>query len=417
MKRDVTTHPRSFPQIPGSCRVVANGVRIPAPVLLSVAAVAASAATYVYQLLAARALDDVQFARLNLWLFWVSLASVAGIVLQYSVSLRTKIHAPARRTGLAFLSGASLVLVSLVLVRQTALPWISGALSVVTCLLFGYVTGTFQSLTWVRALAASNLTLGLSRLAFVLAVGMDAEGFRRAFAASNATATIVGAVVFVSHSGHEAIARPEPVDASTPALFSRLIGATILAVAGSLFQFADFLVVSGSQTQESAGVFGQAQTLGKSLFFLGLIGLQVLYPYQLRLARGNEESRLRWWLRYGEAGLFAVLAVAAALLTALAPWFLANVLHKTISAPRAWIALSSANFLLLSAIFGRIQRGIAFRSLGPPVLLLAFLILSVLTLSRVMRGHSTTTALAVATLFYGAAMLAGLATRDRKAEA
>ncbi|MEO6419408.1 MAG: hypothetical protein ABIP39_08390 [Polyangiaceae bacterium] len=379
-------------------------------------ALAASAATYVYQLLAARALDDVQFAQLNLWLFWVSLASVVGIVLQYSVSLHAKARAPARGTGFALLSAASLLLLLLVLVRATALPWISGALAVVTCLSFGYVTGTFQALTWVRALAASNLTLGLSRLAFVLAVGMDAEGFRRAFAASNAMATMVGAFVFLASSKSE-IAPLEAAHGPTPKLSSRLVGATILAVAGSLFQFADFLVVSGSQTQESAGIFGQAQTLGRSLFFLGLIGLQVLYPYQLRFARGDQPSRLRWWLRHGEAGLFAILTVAAVALTAVAPWFLVNVLHKTSSAPRAWIALSSANFLLLSAIFGRIQRGIAFRSLRLPVLLLGFLVLSVLVLSHVMRGHSTTTALLFATLFYGLAMVAGLALRDPRAEA
>lgn len=376
------------------------------PLLLAASSVFAGASAYAFQLLASSSSARAEFAALNGWIFYVSAAATAGVVLQYYVSLRGP---GARLTGAARTTMgvlAASVLGAALLLSTRLPPWATGALAVASQLAYGYAFGAFQASADLVALAALNVVVSVVRLGVPFALGLSASSFRSSMPASTAAATLVAVLFF-----RELEAKPtKPAKAETENAWKPLLPALLLTGAATTFPFLDSLLVNAALPDDVAGEFARVQVAGRALFFGGLILLQVAYPYQLRAARG-EGGAGGFWTSRADGVATGLVALGGAALTVGLPrvW----PLWAKSELPWTWPALVSVNFTLLFALYARVQRAAAVKDVRGALVAAALLAIAAVAVPRL--GASVQTIGLAAGVFYAVALLAMVVLRRASA--
>lgn len=324
------------------------------PLLLAASSVFAGASAYAFQLLASSSSAPSEFAALNGWIFYVSAAATAGVVLQYYVSLRGPQARLTRRVRIGMGVLAASVLGATLLLSPRLPPLATGTLAVASQLAYGYAFGAFQASTDLVALSALNVVVSVVRLGVPFALGLTAASFRSSMPASTSAATLVAVVFFRELEAKAA----EPRSADRENAWRSLLPALLLTGAATTFPFLDSLLVNAALPDAVAGEFARVQVAGRALFFGGLILLQVAYPYQLRAARG-EGGAGGFWTSRAEGVAIALVAVGGVVLTLGLPRVWA--LWAKTDLPWTWPALVSMNFTLLFALYARVQRAAAMK--------------------------------------------------------
>ncbi|NOU26332.1 MAG: hypothetical protein HOO96_00370 [Polyangiaceae bacterium] len=367
------------------------------PLVLAASSVFAGASAYAFQLLASSSSAPSEFAALNGWIFYVSAAATAGVVLQYYVSLRgprARLTGPAR-TAMGVLAAS--VLGATLLLSARLPPWATGMLAVASQLAYGYAFGAFQASADLVALAALNVVVSVVRLGVPFALGLTAASFRSSMPASTSAATLVAVLFF-----RELAAKPaEPAATKSDSAWKPLLPALLLTGAATTFPFLDSLLVNAALPDDVAGEFARVQVAGRALFFGGLILLQVAYPYQLRAARG-EGGAGGFWTSRADGVATALVAVGGVVLTVGLPrlW----PLWAKSDLPWTWPALVSVNFTLLFAVYARVQRAAAVKDVRGALVAAALLAVAAVAVPRL--GTTVQTIGVAAGAFYALALVA-----------
>lgn len=290
--------------------------------VFTISQIAVGGGNYLYQLWAAKTLNNVAFGA---WSAWYAQFSVSLFFALWIQSLMTF-----RRSNIKYFSRAYAFLAFVVL----------GILSLITSS-SGFFTAS-EALGWLWTLGSSaffGMFLARRRLFLISAASLLAlfakfamafvfpnyEGFANAILFSNAAAFCL--YLFFDQPPPEAVG----LDNKAPLLLSSFFFSLVTALTPQL----DLLIANEILTPEELGGFAKIALLYKAFFFLFMILAQVVVTYQVR---GERFRFPPFW------------ALAIYLLGAAGAWGLTNI-SLLPGVPEIWVALAMMHIISLTLLY------------------------------------------------------------------
>ena len=324
-----------------------------------VANVAGGGLHYVYQVVASRSLDKPAFAAFSFWLANISLGFVLASVAQYVGNFQPTSNG--RLRSVAPVLGGAVVALSLLAVTggRSSLATLS-ALTILSATVNGWLLGQAQNRLLFYTLSTATFLVALCKLAVVW------PSFWRASSADLFYVAIdvcyAPSILFLAVRLGLSRGVPSP-SAPVGGLAGALGAPLFLASAAAAFPQLDLIVVKATQDAGTFQDFARASLFYKGLYFLFVILLQWMLPYQVRSSSSTVP-------RLNRSVLVAVSIASSALVAFVAPTVASLVMRWPDAPPRTMIFLSCCNVCLLSWILFLMQEACAHGRSGHAMALL-----------------------------------------------
>jgi hypothetical protein len=357
--------------------------------------VLANAASFLFQVAAGRALSDQDISGFTAWSLAASLWCVPAVAFQYFVSLsrrRLRLSRPALLATAALVATTMVVLaVTFARVNGVAMIMLAFTAQMVSALF----VGRLQSEGRIAHLAHVYVIMAVARCAVPVLLGSSVAAWQITLPLSMFASALAGLVVFIARpsaaplvasahaDGTKAAAGDETKEAS---LVRRLTGSVLLTSAGLILPFLDFKLIEWTQDVAVSGQFARASTLGRVLYFGGAMLLQVVYPLQLKAGRGEGSPALVRLLKHADWLVLGSLVAGTLVLSGGSSWLVPLMFKREAGVSSTAILVSCLNFSFLVLVFSHVQSCVAKLELQEPLLLSAWLGLSVVALVWFGRG-------------------------------
>jgi len=316
--------------------------------LFIIANLAAGLFHYLYQVVASRELSARDFADLNSWFATVAMCFALAGLAQYAANFNPASKTRIRKAALGISFGA-IVLLGLWTLTDGVLTWVHGVGVVACSCLFGWMLGQAQIRLVYGTMSLANLSVGLTKLAFVALPGLAITRLAQ-YELALLVCYLPGIWILAV-----ALARKPDAPSSIPSHWSAPL---ILSLAGSILPQLDLVLMSHTQGELAFQEFARASLFYKGIYFIVAVGAQWLLPQQIQGTRHQVHRRAGVLL----VGLSAFLALGLAIASPyLAQWPL-----KWDTSPNVELVFwSCLHMSLLTILFLLIQECCAHRRLRP----------------------------------------------------
>jgi hypothetical protein len=303
---------------------------------------------YMYQVVASRSLDKATFSAFSFWLASISLGFVLASVAQYVGNFQPASNGRLRSVAPAV--GGAVVALSLLAVAGggNSLATLS-ALTILSATVNGWLLGQAQNRLLFYTLSTATLLVALCKLAVVWP-----SFWRASFADLFYVAIVVSyapSILFLAV--RLGLSRGVPLPSAPVGGLAGALGPPLLlASAAAAFPQLDLIVVKATQDAGTFQDFARASLFYKALYFLFVILLQWMLPYQVRSSSSSVP-------RLDRRVLVAVSIASSALIAFVAPSVASLVMRWPDAPPRTMIFLSCCNVCLLSWILLLVQEACA----------------------------------------------------------
>jgi len=314
---------------------------------------------YVYQVVASRSLDKAAFSAFSFWLANISLGFVLASVAQYVGNFQPTSNGRLRSVAPAL--GGAVVALSLLAVTGggSSLATLS-ALTILSATVNGWLLGQAQNRLLFYTLSTATFMVALCKLAVVWPSfwrASSADLFYVAIVVSYAPSILFLAVRL-------GLSRGVPSPSAPVGGLAGALGAPLfLAAAAAAFPQLDLIVVKATQDAGTFQDFARASLFYKGLYFLFVILLQWMLPYQVRSSSSTVP-------RLNRSVPVAISIASSALVAFVAPTVASLVMRWPDAPPRTMIFLSCCNVCLLSWILFLMQEASAHGRSGHAMALL-----------------------------------------------
>jgi hypothetical protein len=322
---------------------------------------AAGLLNYLFQIMASRQLNAMDFSAMSSWIAHVSVFFVLGGVLQYSSNF---LPASGRvfRLSLLGINIGFLGLIALWFTLEPGLSLIKAAIMLVGATLFGWTLGQIQGRLLFFTVATANLVIGATKnLIALLPLPLgDVEKFAFAFFACN-----LPALWLLTDAGLRR--SRDPVRHAVHSNKQGLMAAGLLSTYATLIPQIDLVLLDWTQSREVFTTIARASVFYKAIYFCFFAIAQFLLPLQLK----STSRSLGSWP--GTIKLGAASVTVCAIISLIAPWIAREFLRWDSEPGPILIFLSCLNMILLTWIFMLAQESCACKRVQTAILGLVLL--------------------------------------------
>jgi len=364
--------------------------------------VLATAASFLFQVAAGRALPDQDLSSFTAWSLAANLWCVPAVAFQYFVSLSRR---PTRFSRPALFATAAAITVAMTLLTAN-FARVPGAAMIVLAfaalMTSGLFVGRLQAAGRIVDLGHVYIVMGVGRCAVPVLLGSSVAAWQVTLPLSMFGSTLCALALFIARPSGTPVVRGD--DPTPDASFARrLTGSVLLTSAGMILPFLDFKLIEWTQDSTVSGQFARASTLGRVLYFGGAMLLQVVYPLQLKAGRGEGSPALARFLKRADWLVMALLAIGTLVLAGGSSWLVPLLFKRASGVSTSAIFVSCLNFSFLVLVFSHVQARVAKLALKEPLMLSAWLGLSALALVWLGRGAAPLRVLLGALVAYAVA--------------